>query len=342
MSEDRGREQVNRRVAFALICLALLCPVLIFVNLCTGSTGITAADVMAILAGTAKDATAASIILQIRFPRAVAAMILGGALGLSGYLLQTFFRNPIAGPFVLGISSGAKLFVAVLMVTAVLYGRSFGAAAMILAALAGSAVATFFVILAARRVQNMAVLIVAGVMIGYICSAITELLVSFANDSNIVNLHNWSMGSFSSISWEQVRWFLPVILLGSGAAVFLSKGIEVYLYGENYARSVGMNVKVFRILLIAVSSLLSATVTAFAGPISFVGIAVPHLVRGLFRTASPRHMIPATFLCGSAFCLGCDLLARELFAPMELSISTITAIFGAPIVISLILKRKGR
>ena len=116
MSEDRGREQVNRRVAFALICLALLCPVLIFVNLCTGSTGITAADVMAILAGNAKDATAASIILQIRFPRAVAAMILGGALGLSGYLLQTFFRNPIAGPFVLGISSGARLFVGILLI----------------------------------------------------------------------------------------------------------------------------------------------------------------------------------------------------------------------------------
>ena len=333
---------MKKKIICLYVLLMALVLLLVAVNLISGSTRISFSKILHLMVHADRSSVEGTILLDVRLPRILAALFLGGGLALSGYLLQAFFANPIAGPFVLGISSGAKLFVAVLMVTAVLYGRSFGAAAMILAALAGSAVATFFVILAARRVQNMAVLIVAGVMIGYICSAITELLVSFANDSNIVNLHNWSMGSFSSISWEQVRWFLPVILLGSGAAVFLSKGIEVYLYGENYARSVGMNVKVFRILLIAVSSLLSATVTAFAGPISFVGIAVPHLVRGLFRTASPRHMIPATFLCGSAFCLGCDLLARELFAPMELSISTITAIFGAPIVISLILKRKGR
>ena len=212
---------------------------------------------------------------------------------------------------------------------------------MVLAALFGSSLATVFVILAAKRVENMAILMVTGVMIGYICSSVTELLVSFANDSNIVNLHNWSMGTFSSISWKQVRIFIPVVLVGLIISILLSKEIEAYLYGEMYAKSVGMQVRLFRILLIALSSVLSATVTAFAGPISFVGIAVPHLVRQSFRTAKPLIMITASFLGGGAFCLGCDLLARELFAPMELSISTITAILGAPVVISLLIKRKG-
>ncbi len=332
---------MKKRILFFYILLIILVLVLMILNLISGSTKISLTDILHLALEGDHSSIKGTILFEVRLPRLLAAFFLGGALALSGYLLQAFFANPIAGPFVLGISSGAKLCVAILMITALWYGYSFGALAMILAALLGSFGATFFVILAAKRVQNMAILIVAGVMIGYICSAVTELLVSFANDSNIVNLHNWSMGSFSSISWQEVMLFTPVTLLGLVAAFLLSKGIEAYLYGEQYAKSVGMHVKRFRILLILVSSILSATVTAFAGPISFVGIAVPHLIRQMFKTARPKIMITSSFLCGGAFCLGCDLLARELFAPMELSISTITAIFGAPIVISLILRRKG-
>jgi iron complex transport system permease protein len=332
---------VKKRYAVFYTLIVLLILFLVGLNFITGSTCITWHEIGQILSHQNTRSVEGTILLDIRLPRLLAAFFLGGALALSGYLLQAFFANPIAGPFVLGISSGAKLFVALLMVSAVMSGYMYGAAEMVLAALFGSSLATVFVILAAKRVENMAILMVTGVMIGYICSSVTELLVSFANDSNIVNLHNWSMGTFSSISWKQVRIFIPVVLVGLIISILLSKEIEAYLYGEMYAKSVGMQVRLFRILLIALSSVLSATVTAFAGPISFVGIAVPHLVRQSFRTAKPLIMITASFLGGGAFCLGCDLLARELFAPMELSISTITAILGAPVVISLLIKRKG-
>lgn len=332
---------MKKRYAVFYTLIVLLILFLVGLNFITGSTRITWHEIGQILSHQNTQSVEGTILLDIRLPRLLAAFFLGGALALSGYLLQAFFANPIAGPFVLGISSGAKLFVALLMVSAVMSGYMYGAAEMVLAALFGSSLATVFVILAAKRVENMAILMVTGVMIGYICSSVTELLVSFANDSNIVNLHNWSMGTFSSISWKQVRIFIPVVLVGLIISILLSKEIEAYLYGEMYAKSVGMQVRLFRILLIALSSVLSATVTAFAGPISFVGIAVPHLVRQSFRTAKPLIMITASFLGGGAFCLGCDLLARELFAPMELSISTITAILGAPVVISLLIKRKG-
>lgn len=188
----------------------------------------------------------------------------------------------------------------------------------------------------------MAVLIVCGVMVGYICSAVTELLVTFADDSNIVNLHNWSMGSFSAVSWDNVRTLTIVVVLSVFAAFMLSKPMAAFQMGEAYARSVGVNIKAFRIGLITLSSVLSATVTAFAGPISFVGIAVPHLIRSATGTAKPIIMIPQCFLGGGVFCLFCDLLARSLFVPTEMSISTMTAVFGAPVVIVLLLERKVR
>ena len=341
MSEDRGREQVNRRVAFALICLALLCPVLIFVNLCTGSTGITAADVMAILAGNAKDATAASIILQIRFPRAVAAMILGGALGLSGYLLQTFFRNPIAGPFVLGISSGARLFVAVLLIFCAMRSSVPGSFSLISAAFAGALLSMAFVLLFSTRIRRTSTLIVAGIMIGYICSAATDFIVTFADDAQIVSLHNWTRGSLSGMNWADVAVMSVLTLLCLAGIFLLAKPISAYRLGEDYARSLGVSVPALRALLVLFSSLLAACVTAYAGPVSFVGIAVPQLIRALLRTERPLVLIPACFLGGGIFCLVSDLIARSILSPAELSISTVTAVFGAPVVIAILLRRKG-
>ena len=352
MSEDRGREQVNRRVAFALICLALLCPVLIFVNLCTGSTGITAADVMAILAGNAKDATAASIILQIRFPRAVAAMILGGALGLSGYLLQTFFRNPIAGPFVLGISSGARLFVAVLLIFCAMRSGVPSSFSLISAAFAGALLSMAFVLLFSTRIRRTSTLIVAGIMIGYICSAATDFIVTFADDAQIVSLHNWTdaqivslhnwtRGSLSGMNWADVAVMSVLTLLCLAGIFLLAKPISAYRLGEDYARSLGVSVPVLRALLVLFSSLLAACVTAYAGPVSFVGIAVPQLIRALLRTERPLVLIPACFLGGGIFCLVSDLIARSILSPAELSISTVTAVFGAPVVIAILLRRKG-
>ena len=197
-----------------------------------------------------------------------------------------------------------------------------------------------FVILMSRVMDNMSMLIVSGVMIRYICSAITDFVVTFADDANIVNLHNWSKGSFSGITWENVVLMTIVTGITTVGIFLLSKPISAYQMGESYAKNMGLNVQMFRVVLVMLSSVLSACVTAFAGPVSFVGIAVPHLVKSLFQTAKPILMIPACFLGGASFCLFCDLLARTLFAPTELSISTVTAVFGAPVVIYIMIHRK--
>ena len=214
-------------------------------------------------------------------------MILGGALALSGYLLQTFFHNPIATPFTLGVSSGAKLIVALVMVASLQFSVQLGSWLMILAAFAGSMLCMGFVILMSKVINQMAMLIVSGVMIGYICSAVTDFVVTFADDADIVNLHNWSLGSFSGINWDNVKVMAIVVLITMFFVFLLSKPISAYQMGEAYAQNMGLNVSRFRIVLVILSSILSACVTAFAGPVSFVGIAVPHLVKGLFGTTQP-------------------------------------------------------
>jgi len=230
--------------------------------------------------------------------------------------------------------------VALIMVAALGRAVQVSSMVMIMAAFAGAMISMSFVLLMSRVIDQMSMLIVSGVMIGYICTAITDFVVTFADDADIVNLHNWSKGSFSGISWENVGIMAVVIFAASFCVFLMSKPISAYQMGESYARNMGLNIRLFRALLVLLSSILSACVTAFAGPVSFVGIAVPHLVKSLFKTSKPILMIPACFLGGAAFCLFCDLLARVLFAPTELSISTVTAVFGAPVVIFIMVHRK--
>ena len=263
----------------------------------------------------------------------------GGALG-SGLPAANLFANPIAGPFVMGISSGAKLVVALTMVVFLNHGLLTNSLTLILAAFAGSMAAMAFVLSVARRVHRMSILVICGVMIGYICSAVTDIVVAFAQDSNIVNLHNWSMGSFSGMTWGNVAAAALVVLPCLAAAFLLAKPMAAYQMGEQYAQSVGVAVRPFCVALVLLSSLLAACVTAFAGPISFVGIAVPHLVKQALGSAKPLHVLPGCALGGAAFCLLCDLIARSLFAPTELSISSVTAVFGAPVVIWLLVRRQ--
>lgn len=317
-------------IACVLVCLVL--------NICIGTVQISLAEAWYAIAD--RTNRLGRIIMDIRMPRTYAAMILGGALALAGYLLQTFFHNPIAGPFVLGISSGAKMVVALVMVFLMGNAVKVSSAAMIAAAFAGAMIAMGFVLLMSKRVNNMAMLVVSGVMIGYICSAITELVVTFADDADIVNLHNWSRGSFSGMTWNNVA----VMSVVTGVTVIwifmLSKPLGAYQMGESYARSMGVNIRMLRVAMVILSSMLSACIVAFAGPISFVGIAVPHIVKSMLNSTKPILMIPACFLGGSVFCLFCDLLARMLFAPTELSISTVTAVFGAPVVLWVMIRRK--
>lgn len=263
-------------------------------------------------------------------------------MSVSGFLLQTFFRNPIAGPFVLGISSGAKMFVSFVMIVMLKYVSEVSSTTMILAAFAGSLISMLFVLIASKHVNNMSMLLVVGIMIGYICSAVTDFFITFAKETEVANLTAWSMGSFSGVTWDNLKVASIVVFIAVLMAFTLSKPIGAYQLGEGYAQSMGINVKVFRILLIGLSSILSACVTAFAGPISFVGIAVPHITKLLLKTSKPMIIIPASFLCGAVFCMFCDLIARTAFSPEELAISTVTAIFGAPIVIWLMIKRQKR
>lgn len=336
------RKNARIRYILSFAALAVLLLLLIFFNINSGSVQLGVGEILDILVHRAGDTTSYNIVWEIRLPRILAALILGGALSVSGFLLQTFFGNPIAGPFVLGISSGAKFVVALVMIFLLGRGMSAGSAVLIAAAFVGAMISMGFILLVSKRVKKMSILVICGVMIGYICSAVTDFVVTFADDSNIVNLHNWSMGSFSGTAWGDIRVMFTVITITLVLTFLMSKPISAYQLGESYARNMGVNIRRFRIALILLSSILSASVTAFAGPISFVGIAVPHLVKTMMRTAKPLLLIPGCFLGGAVFCLFCDLIARTVFAPTELSISSVTAIFGAPVVIYMMVHRQSR
>lgn len=324
----------------SFVILGILLVIAFVWNINAGSISVSIGDIFGILFRREGEETAYNIIWSIRLPRILAALILGGALSVSGFLLQTFFNNPIAGPFVLGISSGAKLVVAMTMIFLLGRGVTASSAVMIAAAFVGSLASMGFVLLVSQKVKNMSMLVICGVMIGYICSAVTDFVVTFADDSNIVNLHNWSMGSFSGTSWDNVAIMSVVVFTAAVLTFLLSKPIGAYQMGEAYAQNMGVNIRLFRVALILLSSILSACVTAFAGPISFVGIAVPQLVKSLLKTAKPILVIPACFLGGAVFCLFCDLIARTVFSPTELSISSVTAVFGAPVVIYIMIRKK--
>lgn len=333
---------INRKcrylAAFSLLGAGTF--IFIILNIFLGSIKIALPEMIGILAaGPDNTETINRILWDIRLPRATAVLILGGALSLAGYLLQTFFHNPIAGPFVLGISSGAKMTVALVMIFYMERTITVTSTDMIVSAFTGAMISMGFVLVLSRRTEKMSMLIVSGVMIGYICSAITELVVTFADDADIVNLHNWSRGSFSGMTWENVEVMAVVVFMTFLAVFLMSKPLDAYRLGDAYARNAGVNIRLLRVCIVIFSSILSACIVAFAGPISFVGIAAPHLIKRLLHTADPIWMIPSCFLGGSVFCLLCDLLARTMLAPTELSISTVTAIFGAPVVLWVVAKR---
>lgn len=342
MEQKNERAKRHMRYGVTMAVFLALFAALVLLNMNLGSVTVRMGDIVKIILGRGGSETDYGIIWKVRLPRMMAAILLGGALSLSGFLLQTFFNNPIAGPYVLGISSGAKLAVSIVMVAALSRLQTVSSVALVAAAFAGAMISMGFVLLMAKTVRQASMLIVSGVMIGYICSAVTDFIVTFADDASIVNLHNWSLGSFSGASWEDVRVMAAVVSVTSVIVFLLSKPIGAYQMGESYARNMGVNIKAFRAALVMLSSVLSACVTAFAGPISFVGIAAPHIVKSVLKTSKPLIVIPVCFLGGSIFCLGCDLIARTIFAPMELSISSVTAVIGAPVVIGILLRKKVR
>ena len=333
------RKKLHFRYWLSFIILIVLLLVFIFWNINSGSISISLKDIFQILFHKNGDETAYNIVWEIRLPRILAAVILGGALSVSGFLLQTFFGNPIAGPFVLGISSGAKMFLAITMIFLLKFIPSIPMWIQMAASFAGSLLSLMYVLVFAKKVKSMSMLLVIGIMISYICSAVTDFSITFANDSQIANLTHWALGSFSGSSWSMVKAACILVIPVTIVTFFFSKPIGAYQLGEGYAKSLGINIPVFRIVIITLSSLLSSCVTALAGPISFVGIAVPHITRLMLKTAKPVVVIPACFLCGSVFCMFCDLIARTILSPSELAIGTVTAVFGAPVVIWLMIKK---
>ncbi|QSX05347.1 iron ABC transporter permease [Sedimentibacter sp. zth1] len=331
------------RYQIVFILLAILFFVAIVMNVNTGSVNISPSEIVKIILFRANEGSIESkIIWSIRLPRLLGAAVLGGALSVSGFMLQTFFRNPIAGPFVLGISSGAKMFVGFVMLIMLQYVNSISLTMTVVASFAGSMLSMLFVLLFSKKVRNMSMLLVVGIMIGYICSAVTNFFITFAVESDIANLTHWAMGSFSGMNWDNLKVASIVVAISLILAMIYSKPIGAFQLGEGYAQSIGINIKSLRVILIILSSIMSACVTAFAGPISFVGIAVPHITKMMCKTTKPIVIIPASFLCGAVFCMFCDLIARSAFAPVDLAIGTVTAVFGAPVVIWLMLSRQRR
>ncbi len=332
----------KRRKRITLVTAALIAALLLFLilNICLGSVSISLSELPQLLFGSGGGETERRILWELRIPRSLMAVILGGGLALSGLLLQSFFENPIAGPFVLGISSGAKLIVAGMLVISLKAGFTLSSFGMVAAAFAGSMMIVGILLLISRKLAGGATLLVAGIMVGYICSAVTDLLIELSEDQNVVSLHNWSMGTFSGTRWEHVAIAAVITVILLIVSIFLAKPMQACFLGEAAAASLGVNLKRFRVVLILTASLLAATVTAFAGPVSFVGIAVPFLIRTMTGTERTRVTVPLSFLGGSVFCLGADLLSRLILAPSEISLSVVTSILGAPVVIIMLLLRQ--
>ena len=323
----------KRKITIVYCLLIVLMIFLFMLSISTGSVMVPFSNVTSVLINGTGDNDTVMIIRMIRLPRTVLALVSGGALALAGYLLQTFFRNPIAGPYVMGISSGARMMVAIMTIIVLSRGGGVSSIQMVVVSFAGALLSTVVILLLSTRIKSMSVLLVAGIMISYICTAVTDFIVNVAGDSSVVNMHGWSQGSFSGTSEQEAAFAAVFILIVSMIVWAVSKPIGAYRNGEVYAKSVGVNVRALQISIILLSSLLSGIVTAFAGPVSFVGIAVPFIVRKLMTDRRPVIMMPAVFLTGASYTMAADLAARMLLSPTELSLSTVTAFAGVPIVL---------
>ena len=329
---------------YALFILALLAAMLLCV--CVGSVSVAPKDTLtaifcALLGKPAPAGVAKNIIVNVRLPRVMNVALVGASLSLCGAAMQGLLRNPLADGSTLGVSSGAKLAVGAVMIFGMKLWGCVPFGAVMTAAFVGAMLCASFVMIVSRKIHSMAMLLVVGMMIGNVCSAATDFFVTFAKESDIANLTSWSMGSFSAVSWGNLRICLAVIAVCLLLCLLLAKPIGAYQFGEHYAASMGVNVRRFRAALIGLSCLLAACVTALVGPISFVGIAVPYMTKKLLGTAKPMAVLPGCFLLGGVFCMACDWIARTAFSPTELAISTVTAFFGAPVVIVMALKRGG-
>lgn len=332
------------RISFVLLGMALVIALLL--NIGSGSVNIPFGDVISILfGGNSKIESWTYIVQEFRVPKALTSILVGGGLSLSGLLMQTLFRNPLAGPFVLGISSGASLGAALLLMgTSLLTGLTsfsfLGDVSLALAASLGSFLVLLVVMIVAQRVKDTMALLIIGLMFGSITSAIVSVLAYFSSAEQLQRFIFWSFGSVGNLSFNQISLLAILVLLGIILSIFSIKSLNALLLGENYAQSLGVSLKKSRLTLIIATGILAGAITAFAGPIAFVGLAVPHLTRQIFDTMEHKILIPAVLLYGAILMLLCDTIAQMPNSASVLPINAITSLVGAPVVIWLLVRKR--
>ncbi|MBO5819013.1 MAG: iron ABC transporter permease [Bacteroidales bacterium] len=329
--------------ARTIILMSLLFCLLLIADLCLGNIRIPLADVWAALFHPQTHASIhTDIVLNFRLPKALTAIIAGSALSVSGLMMQTMFRNPLAGPDVLGVNSGASLGVALLVMLGSMGGIVFGSTSwsIILAAILGAFLVLILILIISRRMPDIVSLLIVGMMLGYIASSVVSLLQSLSNPESLKLFVVWTFGSLSAVSWQMMPVLGAIFIFGVFLAFLMCKEMDVLMLGESYAQTLGISLPRVRFMLILTTALLSGGITAFAGPISFVGITVPHIARGLVKDWSHRRLLPLCMLCGSSLLLVCDILSQMPVFNASFPINSITSLVGAPIIIWIMLKNR--
>lgn len=328
------------------VALFLVLILLFFMSFSIGSVSIPFSDTFDILmGGNSSKPSWDVIILQFRLPKALTAILVGSGLGISGLLMQTLFRNPLAGPFVLGISSGASLGVAFLILGSGIFGGILATVALsswglVIASSSGAALVLIAVIITANKIRNTTSILIIGLMFGTITSAIISVLTFFSDAEEIQQFIFWGFGNLGNLSWNEVMIFSIIYLIAILNLLFVIKPLNTFLLGENYSKSLGIDIKKSRMMILLITSVLTGVITAFAGPIAFIGLAVPHMTKLLFKTSNHTILLPAVAIMGAMIMLICDLIAQLPTSEFTLPINAVTSLFGAPIVIWLLIRKK--
>lgn len=328
---------------YLLVALGILLVLLFVLDILFGSISMSISEALNALMGKGTEASV-QIVQQIRLPKAITAVLAGMALSVCGILLQTLFRNPLAGPYVLGVNSGANLGVALVMLSSGFFGfemsNFFADLGVVSAAVIGSLAVLFLVMAVAKKVKNNTGLLLAGIMLGQMIASFQSLLEYFSSAESLKGFIMWNMASIGSTTLSDLSLFAPLTIIICFLTLFLIKKLDVILLGENYASSLGINVKQTRFIIILITGVLSGIVTAFCGPIAFIGIAVPHLSRLFFKTSLHRYVVPASMLLGPSIMLLCDIICQLPVNGVLLPLNVITSLIGAPVILYLLLKNK--
>ena len=325
-----------------LILVLITC---FFANISLGSVSIPLKSIFNSILGTADNESWQYIVQNYRLPKAFTAVLVGSGLGISGLLMQTLFRNPLAGPFVLGISSGASLGVALVILGSGIFGGVFASMliskwSIVIAASLGSFLVLLAVLVVSTRVRDTMAILIIGLMFGSITAAVVSVLSYFSSAEQLQQYIFWGFGSLGNLSWNELGLFFMIYAIGIVFSIISIKGLNTLLLGENYAKSLGLNIKRSRLIIIIATSLLAGTITAFAGPIAFIGLAIPHITRQIFNTSNHKVLLPAVFIMGAITMLICDSIAQLPTSDYTLPINAITSLIGAPVVIWLLVRKR--